>query len=166
MRRCFAVGGDTCPGETSADVGVDGVAVGVRQRRIAAHRLSFFGETSADVGQVSSLSGARREVVVDGGVAVVCADVVCANVAYDVPVLAVVIWRDERRCWTSVESIWRSTRCRPSIDLAACARWHCRCVRQCCLYDVMPARVVVRLQDSKIACWNTESTLRFTKRAI
>jgi len=29
-----------------------------------------------------------------------CGAFVCANVAYDVLLLIVVIWRDERRCWT------------------------------------------------------------------
>jgi hypothetical protein len=113
---------------------------------------------------------------VHGGV-----DFVCANVALDVPLLAVVVWPDERRCRTmstrrgarySVDhrprclctvappscaprlpmmyqySLWWNggphadfgqcrlieARCAVStVDLAACARWHRRRVRQRCL---------------------------------
>jgi hypothetical protein len=53
---------------------------------------------------------------------------VCAKVAYDVPVLAVVVWRDERRCRTM-----STRRGLPTIDLAARARWRRRRVRQRCL---------------------------------
>jgi hypothetical protein len=45
---------------------------------------------------------------------------VCANVAYDVPVLAVVIRRDERRCRTMSTrrgAQWRAVQCRPSTSL-------------------------------------------------
>jgi hypothetical protein len=60
------------------------------------------------------------------------AAVVCAKVAYDVPVLAVVEWRTARRCLTM--STRRGARC--SVDhrpVAASARWHRRRVRQGCL---------------------------------
>jgi hypothetical protein len=83
------------------------------------YSLLSFGETSADVGQCR-LVEARDSVsssTVHGGTAVLC-----SKVAYDVPVLAVVFWRDERRCRTM--STRSGALCSVS-DLAASAR-RCR----------------------------------------
>jgi hypothetical protein len=85
---------------------------------------------------------------VHGGTAVVC-----ANVAYDVPVLAVVFWRDERRCRTM--STRRGARCTidPSTSLPVHGGTAVVCAKVA--YDVPVLAVVIRRDERRFRTMST-----------
>jgi hypothetical protein len=115
----------SCGGRAQMSDNVDSSRRAVQCRPSMSPPVRRVRQVAYDVPSMSTPRGASHDLVC-GGTAVVC-----AKVAYDVPVLAVVVW------WTSADvgqcRLVEARGAVSTIDLAARARWRRRRVRQGCL---------------------------------